>query len=179
MFYILCFMFYVLCFMFYVLCFSNSFASSLKLKYLQIAKMQTFKKNIFFSTYNYGSIVNCMLPIKLSLIPLLKSYEIHQNNQQTTYQSMLHTTVQSNSIHSLSYIYLFVFVLMHFIHVAGGQHHTQQTHNKINFPNIFIFVFYLLFTKLFCSILIILHKKRYFCIYKYKNQYALIAVESR
>jgi hypothetical protein len=32
---------------------------------------------------------------------LLKPYEIARNNRQTTYQSKLHTTVQSNSIYSL------------------------------------------------------------------------------
>ena len=52
--------------------------------------------------------------IKLVLNP----YEIAQNNQQTTYQSKLHTKVQSNSI---CYNDLFVFVLiMIFIRVTGG-----------------------------------------------------------
>ena len=50
---------------------------------------------------------------------VLKTYEIARNIQQTTYQSKLHTTVQSNYLYLLSYNDLFVFVLMHLIRVAG------------------------------------------------------------
>ena len=51
--------------------------------------------------------------IQLSVVVImLKPYEIAKN-WQTTNQSKLHTTVQSNSIYLLSYNDLFVFVLMH------------------------------------------------------------------
>jgi len=51
---------------------------------------------------------------------LLKPYEIARNNRQTTYQSKLYTTAQSNHVYLLSYNDLFVFVLMHLIRVEGN-----------------------------------------------------------
>ena len=113
------------------------------------------------------------------MVVLLKPYEIARNNRQTTYQSELHTTVQSNSIYLLSYNDLFVFALMHLLRVAGDQHYTtQQTHNRrTDFTNIFIFVFIFQLQSCSVSILFILHHtERYFCVLIYKNKYARVAV---
>ena len=86
-----------------------------------------------------------------------------QNIQQTTCQFKLYTKAQSNFISSQSYIDLFVFTLMH---------QTQQTHNRTDFTNIFIFilVFYLLIKN--CSVLYSLYyTKNILFVYIYKNRY--------
>ena len=113
------------------------------------------------------------------LLSIRPSYIKYYNNNTTTSSAQQQPSQQqsNNSIYfyplSFSIDLLFVFVLIHPTRVAGYQHHTQQTHTRTNFTNIFIF-FNIFQLQKCCSvpILIILHNERYFCVYTYKNKYA-------